>query len=111
MALTVTAVSGTARSDGNRRRKCFTITFDSSYADNGEALSASTLGFRKVEEVIPHGVFRKADGSDAVFVSYDHTNSKLLAYWGNAGTASAVPEVTDTTDLSGYSGRVTVVGY
>ena len=66
---------------------------------------------RKIEQVIPNGPFRKSDGSDAVVVSYDFTNVKLLAIWGNAGTASAMPEVTDTTDLSAYSGRVTFIGY
>lgn len=109
--LTVTTVSGASRKDGNRRHKCFDITFDSSYPDNGEALTPATLGMRVVEEFIPHGPFRKSDGSDAIHVSFDRTNNKLIAYWGNAGTASALPEVTDTTDLSAYSGRVTVIGY
>ena len=112
MALTVSRVTGADSVFGNKRIRTRTITFDSSYADNGEPLTAATLGLRTVEAVIPHGPFRKADGSDAISVSYDHTNSKLLAYWGNNDSGSDGPliEVADTTDLSGYSGRVTCIG-
>lgn len=112
MALTVAKVTGADRIEGNKKVKVRTITFDSSYPTGGEALTASTLGFRKVEEVRPHGVFRNTDGTLAVPVSYDHTNSKLLAYQYNGASAGVAQllEVANTTDLSAFSGRVTVVG-
>jgi hypothetical protein len=114
MALTITRVV-TKRGVGSRKNVVADLTFDSSYDDNGESLTAADVGMRKLEEVIPHGPFRKSDGSDAVLVSYDHTNSKLVAFRGkdpaNAGGADVpFPEVANTTNLGSYSGRVTFVG-
>lgn len=92
--------------EGDRQINLVTITLDSSYADDGEALTYSDLGFdQSVDAVAPLGPARSTDGANAVLVSYDHTNSKLIAYWGNAGTASVLPEVTATTNLSTYSVR------
>jgi hypothetical protein len=111
MALTVAKVTGGAYTVGNKKKRTVTVTFDSSYPTGGEALTAATLGVsgRTLIEVIPHGVFRNTDATLGIVVSYDYTNSKLVAYWGNAGTASGLPEVTDTTDLSTYSGRLSVI--
>lgn len=113
MALTVAKISGVSTDfvEGNKKVRVRTVTFDSSYATGGEALTASDFGLRVLTEVRPHGAFRTTDATSAVTVSYDHTNAKLVAYWGNAGSASVLPEVTSTTDLSTYSGRVTAVGY
>lgn len=116
MALTIAKVTGADTVFGNKKVKVRTITFDSSYADNGESLTASDVGLRKIEQVIPNGPFRKSDGSDAIVPSYDFTNAKLLAFDqkdpGSAGgTDIAFPEVANTTDLSAYSGRVTFIGY
>lgn len=111
MALTVAKVSGADFTDGNKRRRVRTITLDSSYLTAGEALIPADVGLRVITEAIPHGAFRNTDGTLGVFVSYDVTNQKLLAYWGNAGSASGLPEVTSTTDLSTYSGRITFIGY
>jgi hypothetical protein len=88
-----------------------TITFDSSYVTAGEPLTAADLGSsgRTIFAVLPHGAFRNTDATLGIIVSYDHTNSKLVAYWGNAGSVSGMPEVASTTDLSTYSGRVTIL--
>jgi hypothetical protein len=114
MALTVAKITGTAGgtdfTTGNKKRKVRTITFDSSYLTAGEALTPATVGMRSFTEVIPHGPFMIADRTSSVDVAYDYAAQKLVAYWGNAGTASVAPEVTSTTDLSGYSGRLTFVG-
>jgi hypothetical protein len=111
MALTVAKVTGGAYTLGNKKKRTVTITFDSSYPTGGEALTAGDLGVsgRTLIEVIPHGAFRNTDATLGIVVSYDHTNSKLVAYWGNAGSVSGMPEVANTTDLSTYSGRVSVV--
>lgn len=111
MALTVAKVTGADHIAGNMRHKVRTITFDSSYPTGGEPLTAGDLGLKAVFEVRAHGPFRNTGATLGVTVSYDHANSKLVAYWGNAGTASGLPEVTNTTDLSTYSGRITAVGY
>lgn len=111
MALTIAKVTG--RQDyvaGNRDTKVRTITFDSSYPTAGEALTAADFGLKTLDEVRPHGVFRNTDATLGIVVSYNHTTAKLVAYWGNAGSVSGMPEVADTTDLSTYSGRVTAVG-
>lgn len=111
MALTIAKVTGADHTAGNMRQKVRTITFDSSYPTGGESLTAADLGLKRIFELRPHGSFRAAANTSAIEVSYDHTNSKLIAFWGNAGTASVQPEVTNTTDLSTYSGRITAVGY
>ena len=111
MALTVAKVTG--QQDfvaGNRKHKVRTITFDSSYPTGGESLTAADLGLKSITEIRPHGSFRAAANTSAIEVSFDYTNAKLIAFWGNAGTASVQPEVTNTTDLSTYSGRITAVG-
>ncbi len=112
MALTLAKVAGrpTDFKDGDKSRKVRTVTFDSSYLTAGESLTAADVGLRVITEVIPHGAFRNTGGTLGITVSYDYANSKLLAYWSNSTTA-ALPEVTSTTNLSTYSGRLTILGY
>jgi hypothetical protein len=67
-----------------------TVQFDNSYPTGGEAIDATgDLGYDIM-------VFE----GGTVTASWDKANQKVLAYWGNAGTASLHPEVTATTDLS-----------
>lgn len=111
MALTIAKVTGADYVAGNKKVRVRTVTFDSSYPTAGESLTAPDVGLKAIQQFIPHGTFRNADGTAAIEVSYDYTNSKLIAHWGNAGVASVLPEVTNTTDISAYSGRVTIVGH
>lgn len=108
MALTLTKV--TRYVAGNKRHHVYDVTFDSSYLDDGESLTPANVGLRKIEQAIPSGAFIDAGNDNAIIVSYDITEQKLVAVWGNAGTASVLPEVTSTTDVSAYSGRITFVG-
>jgi hypothetical protein len=110
MALTVTVDKQASGSVGHLKKRVCDITFDSSYATAGESLTPADVGLRVVHEAIAHGVFRTSSGTTGVDVSYDRTNKKLFAYWGNAGSASVIPEVTSTTDLSTFSGRITFIG-
>jgi hypothetical protein len=110
MALTLSAVSGAHHVVGNKRARVYDVTFDSTYPDNGEALTPTNVGLRKIEQLIPHGPFRNSDGSDALLVSWDRTNQKLLAYVGTGTAQNRLPENT-TADISAYSGRVTFIGY
>lgn len=110
MALTIASITGADFKEANKAVKVRTITFDSSYATAGEALIPASVGLKQITQALPHGAFRSTDGTNSIIVSYDYTNQKLLAYWGNAGSASVSPEVTSTTDLSTYSGRMTFIG-
>jgi hypothetical protein len=76
---------------GESRALCFgTVAFDSSYPTGGEAIDAAgDFGYDVM-------MFE----SGAIVAQWDKANQKVLAYWGNAGTASVLPEVTATTDLS-----------
>jgi hypothetical protein len=68
-----------------------TVTLDSNYPDGGEAIDAiGDLGYKKV-------FFEAGTG---IVAQWDKANQKVVAYWGNAGTASLLPAVTATTDLS-----------
>lgn len=67
-----------------------TVTMDSSYPTGGEAIDATgDLGYEKL-------VFE----GGTVVLQWDKANQKVVALWGNAGSASVLPEVTATTDLS-----------
>lgn len=117
MALTLTRVRQGDTVFGNKKVKTRDVVFDSSYPTGGESLTAAQVGLKTIVAAIPHGAFRKtSDGSTAVLVSYDHTNSKLFAYRqkdpANAGGADIpLPEVGNTIDLSGFSGRMTFIGW
>lgn len=113
MALTVAKVTGADYVAGNKRVKVRDITFDSSYPTTGESLTASDVGLKTIEQVLPHGLAGNSDGTEptlAVDVRYDHSTSKLQAF-ETAGTVdTAHKEVTSTTDLSAFVVRVTFIG-
>jgi hypothetical protein len=110
MALTVAAVPTANYAVSNKRVKVVDITFDSSYLTAGESLTPANVGLKVIQQAMPHGEFRNTDGTLGVGVSYDRTNSKLLAYGGSAA-AAVRGEIASTTDLSTYSGRMTFIGY
>lgn len=112
MALTIARVSGARdMKEGNQARLIRTITFDNSYATGGVAFTAKSVGLLQINEFIPHGAFTKTDNSDAVVVKRDRANNKLLAYRGDGGTAGQLAQVPNATDLSAYSGTVTILGF
>ena len=110
MALTLTKIA--AFTSGNKRHRVYDVTFDSSYPTGGESLTASDVNLRKIEQLIVHGpATATRGGTTGVLATYDYTNSKLQAFWGNAGTASVLPEVTDTTNVATQICRITAIGY
>lgn len=112
MALTIAAVAsepGPVYSLGDLKAVIVDITWDSSYATAGETLAASTLGLSHVVFAVCEPAL-KSDTTACIFPFYDRVNGKLQAFWGNAGAASVVPEVTSTTDLSAYTGRCIFFG-
>jgi hypothetical protein len=104
---------------GNKRVKVFDITFDSSYPTGGESLTASDLGFKKIEQFIPQGPAVDSDGTGgthAVSVRYDYSTAKLQAFQqvdpaDTGGDDIPFLEVESTDSLANYLVRVTVVGY
>ena len=72
------------------------VTFDSSYATGGEALTPSQVGLTSISGV------EAIDNHAGYVFEYDQANSKLIAYWAdnNAAADSALIEVANATDLS-----------
>lgn len=106
MALTVATpgnASDVAGVPGNNKYVIKTVTFDSSYATGGEALTAVTLGLESV-----HIVLLSMENSGYV-AQYDYTNSKVALY--EAGADGAIlDEVANTTDVSAVVVRVLAFG-
>jgi hypothetical protein len=113
MALTVTV--NEHFNFGSRQAVVASITFDSSYPTNGEALTAAQLHLGRINIVLPEST------SDYWF-EYDYTNSKLKAFTNAAeavvyttatlGTTTTigVAEVGNGVNLSSVSTRVLVIG-
>jgi len=74
---------------GDMRVEGFTVTFDSSYATGGEALTAATMGFHDAREVI-------CEDTGGYRFTWDRANSKLLAY-GESTAAKTIHYVDDDT--------------
>jgi hypothetical protein len=76
---------------GQGRALCTgTVLFDSSYPTGGESIDATgDFGYDVM-------IFE----ASTVVLNWDKANQKIVAYWGNAGTAGVLPEVTDTTSLA-----------
>src|SRR5688500_1663119 len=98
MAITLSAVSGAHHAIANKKARVYDVTLDSSYPDDGEALTPANVGLKVIEQAIPHGPFIDSGNDNGILVRYDTTEQKLVALWGNAGSASVLPEVTATTD-------------
>ena len=119
MALTIANDKTANTVWGNKKVRVFDITFDSSYPTGGESLTASDLGFKKIEQFIPHGPAVDSDGTggtNAAPVHYDYSTSKLQAFQqedpgATGGDEIQLPEVESTDSLANYLVRVTVVGF
>ena len=81
------------------------LAWDSSYPTGGEAVSAGDFGLNEVLKI-------DINPAGGYVFSWDQENSKILAYYGGASTASgALPEASNTLDLSGLTGvQATIVG-
>lgn len=83
--------------------KTFDITFDSSYATGGEALTATDVGLGTI-------LFVYAPAAGGRVFEYDYANAKLLAFQ-DAATALPLAQVPNTTNLATTtSQRVLIVG-
>jgi hypothetical protein len=91
---------------GNRRFTVATVTFDSSYATGGEAISLAALGFTRLDflwAVTDDGYVPGWDGST--------TAPKIKLFWVDTTTDGApLAEVPSTTDVSTVSVQVFAFG-
>lgn len=92
MALTISSLKRDIA--GNKRMHSGLITFDSSYATGGEALTPENLGMHTID----HIDVRSALGFT---FDYDHTNAKLLAYCPGVVIGAAGAATLDDFALSG----------
>ena len=107
MALTITTSSNGAEFErgvpGDMQYRVFEITFDSSYPTGGEPMAAADVGFSKIE-------FIAFSGGDGGYVfDYDFANSKVIVY-RSAGSAAALGQVPNTTNLSAITTRAMAWG-
>lgn len=108
MALTFSEISRTIF--GNKRIVVTEITFDSSYATGGEALTPANLGLASIDALIPSGVAAAAAGAAAVAVKFDRTNNKLQAFRVGAIAASGDPETLAAASLAEVSNTISLAG-
>lgn len=74
-----------------------TILMDNSYPTGGEAIDPPGDAEYQKMWITARGPVVAGQG---VIATWDKANKKVVVYWGNAGSASVLPEVTATTDLS-----------
>lgn len=106
MALSLTQV-GRRTVFGDRRVVIFDVTFDSSYANDGESLTAADCGLSYIDFVHCTNAVA-ADYNTGYNVTYLHATSKLHLL--NGGTTDAPLEEAGQDDLSTFSCRIMVVG-
>lgn len=75
-----------------------------SYSTGGEAIAANAFKLGVIE-VIPEFLGVNSAATLAVVYRYNYATGKMQAFWQNEAAASALVEVTATTDLSLYTGR------
>lgn len=103
MALTVSVVN--TNIEGARKAVTADITFDSSYATGGEAISLGDLGLTAADffGILP---------SAGYVPEYIASSGKIKVYWVDTSTdGAAMAEVASTTDLSAVTFRARVYGY
>lgn len=110
MAITLTNVTGHGGIVGptGLSQAVYDITLDNSYPTSGYSMAPAVSGYSSIVAITVHGLFR--NGTNAVIGHFDAGTNKLFMFWGNAGTASVLPEVTNATSLASYVGRVTILG-
>jgi len=103
MAASTTIITG-PEVPGNRKMTTATVTFDSSYATGGEAITVTDLGLVRLDYLVVDagaGYLAQWDGS--------LTSPKILLYRQTAATGALV-QVPSTTDVSAISVKVLAFG-
>lgn len=108
------AVSQVGNNDvlGAKHLKVVDLTFTSTYPDEGEPLSAVTLGFpNAVSLVVFDGSPIAGDGETALVVKYDYANSKVLFYEGSAAGTALTEKTASEAYPTNTVVRALVVGH
>ena len=96
MAATLT-VNERVQIAGNKTLVFGDVALDNSYPTGGEAIDSSTD--ENFQYLLSAGGGTTATGLGLIF-RWDATNQKLVVFWNGDATPAALPEVTNTTDLS-----------
>jgi hypothetical protein len=105
MAASVSVVTG-PEVPGNRKFVTANVTFDSSYATGGEAISVSSLGLTRLD-------FMWVSPSDGYIAQWDGslTSPKVELFWVDTTVdGAALAEVASTTDVSAVTVKVFAFG-
>lgn len=105
MAASVSVVTG-PEVPGNRKFVTADVTFDSSYATGGEAISVSSLGLTRLD-------FMWVSPDDGYLAQWDGslTAPKIKLFWVDTTVdGAAMAEVASTTDVSAVAVKVFAFG-
>lgn len=105
MAASVSVVTG-PEVPGNRKFVTADVTFDSSYATGGEAISVSSLGLTRLD-------FMWVSPDDGYLAQWDGslTAPKIKLFWVDTTVdGAAMAEVASTTDVSAVTVKVFAFG-
>lgn len=105
MPATVSVVTG-PEVPGNRKFVTADVTFDSSYATGGEAISVSSLGLTRLD-------FMWVSPDDGFLPQWDGslTSPKIKLFWVDTTVdGAALAEVASTTDVSSVAVKVFAFG-
>lgn len=110
MAVSVTQV-GKRSVFGDRRVAVFDLVFSSNYAAGGEALSAATLGFKRIDVLFGlGGAAPSTDRATADVLGYDYATEKVLMYQTGTSADTPLNEKGAEAYITGCSARIMVVG-
>lgn len=115
MAIAATAVSGAHTVWGNKRVRVYDLVFSGNYATGGEAITAASIGLRKVEQVHSPGVARSTDLATANPVGFGVNSagtSVTITHYEGSAAGTAISEKTNAeAHATGSNIRVTFIGY
>lgn len=120
MAVTVSTGTHAGRDGLNALAARYTsivrVTFDSSYPTGGEPFDPKKyVGFTPAVVLVIPRYSSGATGAAGRVFEYDHTNKKIVAFQQKDPAAAGgadiqLPEVANTTDLSGVVVDVVIIG-
>lgn len=119
MAVSLAKVSGADTTWGNKKVKIRTVTFDSSYVQTGEPVTADDFGLTQFDTLEPLGMAIPTAGTTAWAVTAQIASSRTSAVLfvhgqepANVTTTSiAFPDADSAEDLSTFSVTMRAIGW
>jgi hypothetical protein len=110
MAITATWTQESRKRIGRDTHVKGYFTLTGSATAGGFAVSASTFGLNRLDDVVPDGIAMSATGGTAALgVAYDKTAGKLTV-WETAGTVDLPFDESDLASTTGYLVRCLAIG-